>query len=139
MGTTFLEVLLLILLVFLNLYMTIPFLISVTVMKDDLLIPHNRASLEVQQLRICLAMQGTLFDPWSRSTPRAEEQLRSCVPSTEPMCCNYRSPCTLKPVLCNQRSPRNEKLAQRSEEKSLLTTARESPAHSNQDSSQPKN
>jgi hypothetical protein len=47
-GNNILGILLLILLVFLNPHTTIQFPITVTVMKDDLLIPHIRASLEVQ-------------------------------------------------------------------------------------------
>ena len=36
----------------------------------------------VQWLRICLPMQGTLFDPWSRDIPRAMEQPRLLKPES---------------------------------------------------------
>ena len=41
------------------------------------------ASLVVQWLRICLAMPGHGFDPWSRKIPHASGQLSSCATTTE--------------------------------------------------------
>ena len=48
----------------------------------------------VQQLRICLAVQGTLVQSLVRDVP-------TCHRATKPMC--------LETVLCNKRSHHNEK------------------------------
>ena len=61
------------------------------------------------------------FDSCPGKIPQAWEQLSWCIETTEPplqspraatadsVCCNCRSPCTVKPMLCNKRSHRNEK------------------------------
>ena len=56
---------------------------------------QSGASLVVQWLRICLAMQGTLVWSliWEDST---------CLRATKPVCYNYQAH-TLAPVLCNKK------------------------------------
>ena len=44
------------------------------------------------------------FSPWSGKISHAMEQLRLCTTTTEPMCRNYWSLCTLEPMLCNKRA-----------------------------------
>ena len=43
------------------------------------------ASLVVQRLRICLAVQGHQFDPWSRKIPHDAGQLTLYITSIEPV------------------------------------------------------
>ena len=83
------------------------------------------ASLVVQWLRICLAMQWTLVGSLPRKIPHAVEQLSPCTTTTEPMC--------LEPVLYNWRSHHSEKPVQHP-----LTTTREEPTSSNEHPAHPK-
>ena len=43
------------------------------------------ASLVVQWLRVCLAMQGHQFSLWSGKIPYAKQQLNPCTTTTEPI------------------------------------------------------
>ena len=76
----------------------------------------NRAPLVGQWWRTHQPMQETWVNPWPRKIPHAMELLNPCTTifnpvleslraaTTEPMCCNYWSPCALEPVLHNKRS-----------------------------------
>lgn len=46
--------------------------------------------------------RGYRFNPWSRKIPQAMEQLSLNATSTEPMGCNYWSPCALESKLWNR-------------------------------------
>ena len=48
--------------------------------------------------------RGHSFNPWSRKISHAKGQLSLCAATTEPMCHNCWSPCTLEPMLHNKRS-----------------------------------
>ena len=86
-------------------------------------------SLVVQWLRIHLPTQRT----WVQSLiqelrfPHAAGQLNPHALNTEPACCNYWSPCTLKPVLCNERSHRNENPVPPNQRVGLARHNREAP------------
>ena len=43
------------------------------------------ALLVAQWLRICLPMQGHVFDPWPAKIPHVAEQLNPCAATTESM------------------------------------------------------
>ena len=75
----------------------------------------NHASLVVQWLRICLAMQGT------QVLSLVLEDL-TCLGATKPVCHSCRAR-TLEPVLCNKRSHCNKRAAHH--------TQRADPAHHN--------
>ena len=47
--------------------------------------PSPGTSLVAQWLRIACQCRGHEFDPWSRKTPRAREQLSPCATTTEPV------------------------------------------------------
>ena len=58
------------------------------------------ASLLIQWLRICLAIQGHRFNPWSGKIPHVLEQLSLCTQTTEPPLCSL-CPTTTEPLRCN--------------------------------------
>ena len=64
---------------------------------------QSGTSLVVQQLRVCLPMQGT----WVQSLVLENH---TCCGAAKPVCPNYRNLGTLEPMFCNKRSYRNEKL-----------------------------
>ena len=67
------------------------------------------------------------LNSWSGKIPHDVGQLIMCTTTSEPMCCNYGSPCIQS--LCSARkvATAKEKPAHCNEEQPLLTTARESP------------
>ena len=91
----------------------------------------HRTSLEVQQMRICLPMQGSWFDPWSRKIPHANKPMphHHWAYSLEPMSHNY---CTwmlqlLKPKRSKACALQREVTTMRSPH----TATRVTPAHHN--------
>ena len=49
-------------------------------------------------LRIHLSIcRGHVFEPWSGKISHAAKQLSPCSTTTEPACCNYRSPSAYSP------------------------------------------
>ena len=84
------------------------------------------------------ANAGDRFNLWFRMIPHATEQIRlgttaveavlwsPGTTTTEPLFCNYWSPCALEPVLHHERSHCSERPAQLSEEDHLLTATRQS-------------
>ena len=66
------------------------------------ILPYPWTSPVVQQLRICLAIQGTWVQPWSGKIPHAAGQLSICTTTPEPVFCNKRSLLNEKPAHSNK-------------------------------------
>ena len=102
------------------------------------------------RLRICLAIQGHWFYPWSRKTPHAVGQLSPCTTTNEPMfwilratttkptCQIYWNPSPQEPVFCSKRGHRNEKPSHHNQRVIPECHKERKPMHSNKDPVQPK-
>lgn len=62
--------------------------------------PLTQVYLVAQWLRICLAVQGHPFHPWSGKVPHAPGWLSPCATTTEPMCLSPGT-ATTEPVCRN--------------------------------------